>query len=487
MKRNVAWVLTAFLTTSLILLPGCETGIEKKDSGEITDLLAKINSSWSAMGLKIEAEQTGVNDEPLETTRGKVRQLFTFKNATITIDTSGLKEIRPGTTFKKKKVFLEIKELALRYGPKDDFLQFVSCKGLDLDWNFTKTEEEAKAGSDMALKISVGSASFDRYDISPLLNSKTANAMELLAELMAKNPELKTTAENLTYEIHTPLVNRKIMSTVLSFAKIEGKQSYNSDLFYAIYSKRKDVTLPNFEKLLQQGTPLFDMTLKGKDFNASLKIDGKQMGSGHMANADISYFLKPDEDRSYFTYGIRLYLEDLKATAAELEGIETLGDFRELGIKASLVNLTPGFTRAYFELLKKSAELSASGNKEEMRKYRSAMGMKIFMELMKSKPKLTFSVSPFKHSLGQLEAKGHFRFSGVSIPVGKAAVIIPGFHRIRAKLETGGKLPPFIAKSIISALKYMVIEDEAGNGTITFETREDFPGQFFLNGKPIRK
>jgi hypothetical protein len=35
------------------------------------------------------------------------------------------------------------------------------------------------------------------------------------------------------------------------------------------------------------------------------------------------------------------------------------------------------------------------------------------------------------------------------------------------------------------AEKYVSI-DGNGNGTITFETRPDQPGTFFLNGKPIK-
>ena len=71
-------------------------------------------------------------------------------------------------------------------------------------------------------------------------------------------------------------------------------------------------------------------------------------------------------------------------------------------------------------------------------------------------------------------------------PVGKAVVNIPKINEILAKIAEEKSLSQKTREVLLKLAKKYVPVDENGNGALIFETRQDQPGTFFLNGKPIK-
>jgi hypothetical protein len=211
------------------------------------------------------------------------------------------------------------------------------------------------------------------------------------------------------------------------------------------------------------------------------------LGSGTVDHMSFSYFLKPNETNSFFTYGFNWDMENMNVSVPNRKEIELAGNIQQWGMKFSLENLSAAFVESYLVLVKKSYEMSSSMDKEKLRQQQMTMGLTIASEFMKSKPAIKFSVSPFKHYFGELEAELNFQFRNLMAPpVGKAVVNIPKINEILTKIEEEESLPQKTREKLLKLAKKYIPVDENGNGILIFETRQDQPGIFFLNGKPIK-
>jgi hypothetical protein len=265
----------------------------------------------------------------------------------------------------------------------------------------------------------------------------------------------------------------------------ESHQDALSDIFISLYKKGRE--LPDVSKVLTQGKALLDLEMSSSSVKLSVKENENVLGSGTVDKISFSYFLKPDETNSFFIYGFNWDMENLKVSVPNNKEIELAGNIDEWRIKLSLENLTAPFVKSYFDLVKKNYEMSATMDKEKLRQQQMTMGLTIASEFMKSKPAIKFSISPFKHHFGELEAELNFQFLNLMAPpVGKGMVKIPEINEILAKIAGEKSLSYKTREGLLKLAKKYVRVDENGNGAITFETRQDQPGTFFLNGKPIK-
>jgi hypothetical protein len=245
--------------------------------------------------------------------------------------------------------------------------------------------------------------------------------------------------------------------------------------------------LPDVSKILTQGKALFDLEMSSSLVTLSVKKNENVLGGGTVDKISFSYFLKPDETNSFFIFGFTWDMENLKLSVPNNKEIELAGNIHQWGMKFSLENLTAAFVNSYFDLVKKNYEMSAVMDKEKLRQQQMTMGLTIASEFMKSKPAIKFSISPFKHHFGELEAELNFQFLNLMAPpVGKGMVNIPKINEILAKIAEEKSLSQKTREGLLKLAKKYVVVDENGNGAITFETRQDQPGTFFLNGKPIK-
>ncbi|MFC2146518.1 hypothetical protein ACFLRT_04060 [Acidobacteriota bacterium] len=484
MKRNITLsALMLSVSFALLLIPNCgKTRQTVKTDIEVAAELVQILNE--APGLTIKSEPANIIVEPSE----KNRYLITLKDPVIGFDIS---KFNMGIPIKDTKIPVKLKEVVFKYGPGEKYLQLVSVRELFLDWDFSgfiKTAGEAKDKPGlpgMAIKISMGKAAFKNYNISPLLDTKTKDLMELVGEFLEKNQSPESVAEHITYEFGFLSKEQEKISILLDIEKIESHQKALSDIFISLYKKGRE--LPDFSKMLTQGKPLLDLEMSSSLVKLTVKENENVLGSGTVDKISFSYFLKPDETNSFFIYGFTWDMKYLKVSVPNNKEIELAGNIDEWGMKLSLENLTAPFVKSYFDLVKKNLEMSAAMDKEKLQQQQMMMGLTIASEFMKSKPTIKFSISPFKHHFGELEAAMNFKFLNLMAPpVGKAVVNIPKIDEILTKIAGEKSLSQKTREVLLKLAKKYVPVDENGNGAITFETRQDQPGTFFLNGKPIK-
>jgi len=484
MKRNFfisALILSVLLALLLILNCGKPGETVKTDMEVAAELVKTLNE---VPGLSIKSEPGNMIVEPSE----KNRYLITLKYPAIHFDIS---KLNLGIPFKDAKIPVKIKEIVFKHDPGEKYLELVSISELHLDWDLTGFLSTAlqtgnKQGlKGMAVKISIGKAAFKNHDISPLLDTKTKDLMALLGEFLEKSQTPGSTAEQITYELDFLSKEQKKTSILLDIGKMQTRQNALSDIFISIYKKGREI--PDVSKALVQGKALFDLEMASSAVKLSVKENENLLGSGTVDHTSFSYFFKPDETNSFFIYGFKWDMENLQLSVPNNKEIELAGNIEQMGMKFSLENLSAPFIKSYLDLVKKSYEMSASMDKEKLHQQQMTMGLTIASEFIKSKPAIKFSISPFKHHFGELQVEVNFQFLNLMAPpVGKAVVNIPAVNEILAKIAGEKLLSPKIQEGLSNLTKQYVQVDENGNGTVTFETRQDQPGTFFLNGKPIK-
>jgi len=485
MKRYISLIMKMLSVSAalLLLIPNCGESREtvKKDMEIAAELVQTLNE---IPGLTIKVEPASIIVEPSE----KNRYLITLKNPVIDIDISNF---NLGIPVKDTKIPVKMKEVVYLYGPEEKYLGMISVRELFLEWEFqdfiqTAGNAKNKPGMQgMAIKLSMAKAEFKNYDISPLLHTKAKDLMELVGELLGKNQSSETTAEHITYELDFLSKEKKKISILMDIEKMESHQDALPDIFISLYKKGQ--ALPDVSTVLKQGKALFDLEMNISSVKLSVKENENVLGSGTVDHMSVSYFLKPNETNSFFIYGFTWDMKNMKVSVPNNKEIELAGNIQQWGMKFSLENLTATFVKSYLDLAKKNYEMSPVMDKEKLKQQQMAMGLTIASEFMKSKPTIKFSISPFKHYFGELEAELNFQFLNLMAPpVGKAVVNIPKINEILTKIEEEKALSQKTREKLLKLAKEYVPVDENGNGALIFETRQDQPGTFFLNGKPIK-
>ena len=485
MIRNTFKVLPIICLTILLAFPNCgkpvKTPAQKADIAQ--ELIEKLNHI--PLGITFQVEPANVSVEPA----AQDRYLVTFKNSSTLIDTSIFKQLNTGLQLKTGKIPVKTEEIVYKYGPEEKYLEIVSLKGMSVEWDISKVlivpdANKAKPlPSEMTVWFSIGSAEFQNYNVSPLLDTKAQNLLELLGAMMGKITSVRYTVNNLGYGVRGE-ENQKKMSFQIEAEKIEGSQKILPEVFISIYLKATQP--PNLAKFLEQGSPLLDLSMKFSTLKISFTQGGNLQGEGTAQNLDFSYFLKPNSSKSFFVYGFDWDLKNVKLTVPGNKDLEAIGNIDEMNMKFSLENLSTSFVEAYLNLLRKSMELSGTMDKEKIHQQQMMMGMTIASEFMKSQPVIKCSFAPLKHSLGEMQADIDIKFLNLMAPpVGKAAVTFPKIEETLARIKTS--LSGTIAEKLIKMAKDYLVFDKQGNGRITFEIKQDQPGKFFLNGKPVMK
>lgn len=485
MKRYIFLIIISCISLGLLWMPNCG---KSRGTGEADlEIAKKLVQTFNELpGLTFKGEPVNIQVEPSE----KKRYIITLKDTITTVDTSSCQDLNLGLPFKDMLIPVEMAEIVFKYGPGEKYLELISCQGISFEWDFSKLvkipgKNVKKPGlSQMVLKTSVGNANFKNYDISPVLEAKEKKLMELLSELLVKNQSLEYTLDNLRYELDFTEKQKK-MSLLIETEKLEGFQRGLSEIFLSIY--KKEDKAPDLANVLKQGTALIDLGMTFSSLKVTVKENEKEMGGGAIDNMFLSYFFKPDKTNSLFIYGFDWDMTEMKLSNPANREIEMIGKIHRMGMKFSLENLSAAFVQAYLNLIKKNIEMSTSLDKEKLRQQQMTMGFTIASEFMKSKPVIKCSLSPLKHYFGELEADVFFQFINLMAPpVGKAKASIPNINEIIDKIQEEKSLSQKTREGLLTLVKKYVQVDENGNGSLTFETREDQPGKFFLNGQPIK-
>ncbi len=489
MKKN--YFLTLFIASVVslfLMVNNCgkkeETPGKKADPAVANQLIEAINKTPT--GIKMHADPANIS----VTTSGE-RFLVTLKNPTVTFDTSILKSMSMGDQFKQTEIPITMEELTFLYGPEEKYLEAISVKGMVFEWDASKLLEKPHvpgtppSALQMDIKFSAGNISYKNYNVSALLTYEGKDLFELLGQYIKDNQISEMALDTLKYEFGFYTEEGKNIWLLLEAEKMEGFTKAVSPVFISLYEK--DAELPDFAKTLKQGTALLDVGLKCSMLKVTVKEEGIELGGGTLENTSLTYFLKPDETKSTFTYGSTWDVHNLSLTIPGHPQIERLGNIKDMKMLFALENLNPDFAKAYFELIKKSMSLSSTADKEKFRQQQAMMGMKIATEFIKSKPGIKLSLSPFKHTLGECTAEANFQFPSLMGPVGKAEVKVPDVNGILNKIKEEKLFPAEAMPGIEQTIKNIFVIDDSGSGSLTLEMKASQPGVYFLNGKPMGK
>jgi hypothetical protein len=482
MRKKFFFNLSIIITIICITLPFFNSC---KKSGPASQLIDAFNKS--PLTIKIDKDNAKTSVKP----SGTNRFLVTFIDTPFTFDSASVKDLPIGNMFKTKKISLSCKEVTFLYGPNEKYLELISAKGFSFSMDSLKTTEkkekqETTPSLDSNIKLNIDSMSFKNYKISSILTYDGSDIMELLVKITAESQNQEYTVEKPVYEFNTPGDDKKNNSATLEAEKIKFHQREVSPLFLSIYNK-KEAPMPNFSNALQQGIALMDLNANVSNLKVSVKENGKELGSGSSVYSTIDYFLKPNESRSAYNFGINWDLKNLKLSVPGNQIIETAFDIHEIGFKFAIDNLSPDFISAYFELTRVAMEMNAADDKDKAQQQQAIMmsGMKIGTEFIKSKPAIKLSLSPLKHALGEMSGEALFQFPNLLGPVGAASVKIPRVNDIMGKLKKENLIPPDSIQGIEQFLKKLFVIDKKGDAVLSFETKQDQPGKYFLNGKSI--
>ncbi|MCU0287845.1 MAG: hypothetical protein MUF15_15820 [Acidobacteria bacterium] len=119
-------------------------------------------------------------------------------------------------------------------------------------------------------------------------------------------------------------------------------------------------------------------------------------------------FMKPDRDRKCFTFGNGLRISNLKLSIPGNRALELFGDVKEFQFGYSVNNLSPEAAQVFLDIIKNSV---SSRNLVNSTKGNELMPLvtKFIFEVIKSKVDLRFSISPFRHYFGEMEAEVNIR------------------------------------------------------------------------------
>lgn len=474
-------IFSLFLTTA-----NCGKAEQKVDPKVAMETANQLLEALNKMPLGVKTEVEPAN---ISVDASGDRFLVTFKNPAITVDTSIYKTLSFGDKFKEMTLPMAFEELTYLYGPKENYLEMVSAKGFAFDIDMSEMikipegSEEPAEDFMMKLKMEMGTMAFKGYNISAMLTYQGQDILEMLELILKDSPSLESSIENFKYDINFTSDEKKNMSVLLEAGKIEGKQHAISNLLLSLYKKEGES--PDFNKALQEGTPLFDLFAKCENLKVSVKQDGNELGGGSFENTSFSYYLKPNDGKTAFNYGSTWDLKNLSINVPDKKEAELIGKINEMSMKFALESISAEFIKAYFDLTKKSMVLGGSADKDKLQQQHANMGMQMLQAFMQSKPVIKLSLSPFNHYFGELSAEANVQFPSMMTPAGKAEVKILKINDILTKLKGEKLITPEMVAEIEQSIKQFIVVGDNGDGTLTLEMKADQPGKFFLNGKEM--
>ncbi len=483
MRKKLFLIL--FIFSFVIFLSNCTKSEKKLNVEEVNILISKINNS--PFGLKLKAEPENIITK-LEKKRaeGKDRYLVTLVQPSVIFDTSVYKSM--DTNLKPTKIAIGMKELNLIYGPSEEYLSIVSIKGLLFDWKPIKMLKQPvkvrKIRSKIKIKVSVENIELKDYDYSCLLRKESKDFIGIISDLINDNPLSESIGNNIKFEMEFLDKDKKKGVFACEIGEAEGMSKVKSD-FFAIFLKKKEAKL-NLSKLLSEGSSIFEVKMKLSDVFFKAKEEDKDIFKGKIENSSFSYYLRPDNTKSFFEYGNSFSIKNVNVSVPENKGIELATKIEGLQMAFSMEHLTPEFVQSYLDLIKTVMSKKYSVEKEKQKAV-AAQGMKIGGEFMKSKPIIKISFPKFIHYFGELNANAEFQFSTIGPPQGKAIVRIFKIDEVIERIKSEKLLSSKIIQGILKIFKDAFIKDKEDDGVLTFEIKKEEPGVFYLNNKPLNR
>jgi hypothetical protein len=479
MRKRIFLIL--FIFSFVIFLSNCTKSEKKLSVEDVNNLISKINNS--PLGLKLEVDSKNIITKlEKKSEKGKDRYLVTLVQPSVIFDTSVYKSMDPN--LKPTKIAIGMKELNLVYGHSEEYLSIASIKGLSFDWNPIKMLKQPVKARKIKSKIKVSAENIELkdYDYSCLLRKDPKDFIGIISDLINDNPLSESICNNIKFEMEFLDKDKKKRVFVCEIGEAEGMSKVKSD-FFAIFLKKKETKL-NLLKLLSEGSPIFEVKMKLSDVFFEAKEEDKDIFKGKIENSSFSYYLRPDNTKSFFEYGNSFSIKNVNVSVPENKEIELATKIEGLQMAFSMEHLTPEFVQSYLDLIEASISKKYSGEKDKQRTL-AAQGMKIGGEFIKSKPIIKIFFPEFIHYFGELNANAEFQFSTIGPPQGKAIVRIFKIDEVIKRIKSEKLFSSKIIQGILKIFKDTFVKDKEHDGVLTFEIKKEEPRVFYLNDKPL--
>ncbi|MBD3179233.1 MAG: hypothetical protein GF417_06360 [Candidatus Latescibacteria bacterium] len=485
MRRNGFLYISLALILSVAVMAG---GCGKEDGTAGPQLLEALNQNPFGLEYRVDGNNISSTGE-----KGGHRVIF--EDAELIFDTAILKETALGENIKEQKVPIAIDEIAFLYKPKEDYLECLYMKGMHFKWDLADMvklpDSTMKEGApEMDLDFRAGKMQFTDYNLSPMLTYKGDDIWEFAEKFMEHNQSVNSVMKDFTYKINLSDIGKGEqepgdLNMEFSIGEMSFTQKSISTFFVNLY--RKDATIPNLDELLDKGEPLFDMNASMKEMNFSFSgVDEgeKVSGKGALADAEVSYYVKPDEEKTHFNFGLDYHLGavelDIPAEDAK-EAVEIIEGLERLNLDFSLKHLSPQLVKTYLEMTRDN--ITMQGDPEKMKQAAAGSGQQLLGQLMQSQPVLSVSISPLEHEIGKMELNADFSMPAMMTPDGKAVVKIYDLEKVLTAIKNMKGFSEQDFNNFSQWAAMMLRTDDQGNGVMTFEMKQEEPGVRYLNGQ----
>ncbi len=452
-----------------------------KSEGDVAkNLLDTLNQNGMGLTFKADPAKAVVQAEG-------DRYRITYKPFDVNFNTSFYKDMVNAGQFKAADIPIGFGEVTFIYGPAEKYLEQVSLKGMNFKFDATEfiNEPELPSSFNMDLDIGIKEMAFKDYDISVMLDAKGKTVIQLMGGLIRGTRKHTADAKGISYQLSFTTEEKKQVVINLAVDTVSGKQKNVSDIFVAFYKKGNE--LPDFAKALEAGEPIFEVAGDLSGFSASVKVDGKDVGGGSRGKTAFSWYLGPDDAKANYNFAAKWSMKDFKLNIPGKPDVEKFGSIEDMNMTFSIDAIGLDFCKSYAELIKKSMAAKTKEEKEALEKEQAAQGMKMMGDFFKSQPVIKMGLTPLKHYFGEINAEAEFKVISMMSYPGKATVNIPKVEEMIKKLTDENVISPTVGKSMAGMLKQFFVVDDGGNASLTFEMKADAPGQFFLNGKSMKK
>lgn len=461
----------------LLFLPYCTKPAPEMSAGEVQALIQEIN--LSPMGVTIEVEDASIATGSFEGRSDTV--LITLIDPVVFVSTKIFKHMQ--IEVPEFELPLKMGKLSWTYRPTEKKLGVLSVEGLSFAFDtskFVQTGETQEGNKVPALEFSyhLDSISFGDFDITPLLHAQEQTFAQTLTGLVGANQKKSLSLDGFTLDFDAQ-DGAQHMKWTLDHA--EKRWTLSPEMLGVFFQKGEAGS--TFKRLLEEGKDLLDLEAMVKDIDVFLRGPWGDVDA-NLSSLNVSYSLTPEKDQETFHLSFGYDLGKLAVTGAQQKAWQIWMDVNRLNLRVSLGRISPDFLAAYFDLMRSAQALRGSHDPAKKQQEMAMQGLALLGKFMKTKPVITFSLSPFDHALGIIQAEGKFQFLQMGPPAGKAMVSISNILEIEEKLQAGELLPPDETKQFLEKLKEIFVLDEDGKGTLTFEIKEGDPANFYLNGEP---
>jgi hypothetical protein len=464
MKKKIGFVCWGILF--LGLMSGCTQKLPELSTEEVTELLANI--SESPLELKITADPSGIS---IEQGLKKSQYQITLTDPEVRFSTAIYKHMN--LDLPEVEVPLVMKQLVMLYRPSEKNLKLKSAQDIKCDLVLSELLADLDPPG-MTIHYQLDRAVFEGYDISSLIEAQDKSFQDVLTGFVSSNNKMNMNAQGFSMKFS----GRGKQAETIDFSLKSMETSFQAEPGLVMAFLKNEGVDEIVSGLLGKKVAAVDLkaVFEGMDFELD---SAKEKIKAGFQKGGFSYSLVPSQNKDVFDFKSEWSMEGLN-TEGMPEQIEIFSRLNEMTFEFSVYSLSPGFMRAYFDLVKTAQSMNrareAETQQEMMKKGPALAG-----EFIKTKPMVKVSISPLDHYLGKIEAYGEFQFIQMGPPIGKAEAIIQDISKMEQNIRQA--FPPQRAQAFLKWIKQIFRVDDNGQGKMVFELKKQDPEYFYLNGE----